>query len=83
MVDDGIERIKDTKKMNILRKKYSHLKAISLSVDFIKFYDEYIGHADDIIAVGKYFEDWVLDLKTRNLDGLDLNYFDVEERCDQ
>lgn len=72
-------RAKDIQNITSLRKKYPKL-VITLSTNVVKLFESYLDHMNKATEAGKFFSTWILYLRTNSLDGIDLNWNNIEKR---
>lgn len=63
-------------KVSALRKKFPKLKAISISTDVMKFFGDYVSSN----SAREFILGWIFQLRKFNIDGIDLNFGDIQEK---
>lgn len=63
-----------------MRWKFPNVQAISLSTHFEQFFEDFMDFSSDGASPSEVFSDFASEIKSYNLDGLDLNFGDMEKR---
>lgn len=77
--EDDLREI-DIKRIVNLRQKNPNLKAITLCKEITEFFEEYLDYNYEGKSVNQFFEIWIFYLKEGNLDGLDLDFGNMQEK---
>lgn len=72
--------IEEIKRVTNLRRNYPHLQAITLSTDIAKFFEDYLDFAESVENKSEFIEAWIIDVKERTLNGIDLNFDAIQDR---
>lgn len=73
-------KVEDIQRVTSLRKKFPHLKGITLSTEIVRFFEEYMVYTDGTHEISDFFRDWISFLRNHNLNGMDLNWLRFDER---